>query len=124
MLARIHWQAVGAVAFDDVDWAAEEEVFGGGSYLQHPLLITLLPLPPRTLAFPAPLITILVNNHMQPRARARHADVGDAAVPVGFDVGDAGYDDDVVFQALEAGDGGPGDVFERGAAEVGDGVVA
>ena len=41
-------------------------------------------------------------------------------MPVGFDVGDAGYDDDVVFQALEAGDGGPGDVFERGAGEVGD----
>ena len=57
---------------------------------------------------------------MQPRPRARHADVGDAAVPVGFDVGDAGYDDDVVFQGLEAGDGGPGDVSERGAAEVGD----
>ena len=56
----------------------------------------------------------------QPRARARHTDVGDAAVPVGLDVGDAGYDDDVVFQALEPGDGGPGDVFERGAAEVGD----
>ena len=51
---------------------------------------------------------------------ARHADVGDAAVPVGFAVGDAGYDDDVVFQALEAGDGGPGGVLERGAAEVGD----
>jgi len=69
---------------------------------------------------PRPLIAILLNNHMQPRARARHADVGDAAVPVGFDVGDAGYDDDVVLQAIEAGDGGPGDVFERGAAELGD----
>ena len=38
------------------------------------------------------------------------------SVPVGFDVGEAGYDDDVVFEALEAGDGGPGDALQGGGA--------
>jgi hypothetical protein len=38
-----------------------------------------------------------VNDDMRPRARARHAHVGHASVPVGFDVGEAGEDDDVVL---------------------------
>ena len=43
-------------------------------------------------------------------------------MPVGFDVGEGGEDEDVVFQGLEAGDDGPGDIVEGRAAEVGDGV--
>ena len=97
MLARIHWQTVGAVAPDDGDRAAEKEVFGGGPSLQQHLHITLLTLPPLTLPLPALPVAILVNDDMQPRARARHAHVGHTSVPVGFDVGEAGEDDDVVF---------------------------
>ena len=36
-------------------------------------------------------------DHTRNHIRARHADVGDAAVPVGFGVGEGGEDDDVVF---------------------------
>jgi hypothetical protein len=49
------------------------------------------------LALPSLPVAILVNDHMQPRARARHAHVGHAVVPVGFDVGEGGEEDDVVF---------------------------
>ena len=88
--------------------------------LQQHLHITLHPPPPLHLPLPTLPITILVNDNMQARARARHAHVGYASVPVGFDVGEAGYDDDVVFEALEAGDGGPGDGLQGRASEVGD----
>ena len=57
---------------------------------------------------------------MQPRARARHADVGHPPIPIVVDIGKSGEDDHVVFEALEAGDGGPGDGLEGRAAEVGD----
>ena len=35
-------------------------------------------------------IAILVNNDMQPRARARHAHLGYASLPFGLDAGDGG----------------------------------
>jgi len=38
-----------------------------------------------------------VNDDVQARVRARHAYVDYASVPVGFDVGEGGEDDDVVF---------------------------
>ena len=55
---------------------------------------------------------------MQPSASARHASVGKRAVPVVVEVLDADKHDDVVFEALEAGNGGPGDFVEGGCAEL------
>jgi hypothetical protein len=34
---------------------------------------------------------------VQPRARARHADVGHPPIPIVVDIGKSGEDDDVVF---------------------------
>ena len=48
------------------------------------------PLPPVFLTLTQLLVAILVNEDVKPRARGRHAHVRDAAVPVGFDVGEAG----------------------------------
>ena len=63
---------------------------------QHLHIIILPRLPPR-FALPSLRIGILANDDVQPRARARHTHAGHASVPVGFDVGEGGEDDDVVF---------------------------
>jgi len=44
-------------------------------------------------------------------------------MPVGFNIGKANENDDIVLEPLEAGDDGPGDVVEGRAAEVGDVVL-
>ena len=42
-------------------------------------------------------VAILVNDHAQPRTRARDADVRHPPIPIVVDIGKSGEDDDVVF---------------------------
>ena len=65
-----------AAAVFDSSWSA----------LQQHLHITPPPLRQLLLPLPPLLITILTNDHMQPRPRARHPDVRDALMPVVVDV--------------------------------------
>ena len=70
--------------------------------LQHHLEITVSLDLPFALPRLALALAVLVDDHVKPYSCARHADVGDAAVPVILDVGEPAEDDDVIFEALEA----------------------
>jgi hypothetical protein len=87
-----------------------------GSPLLRHLHITIPPGLPLHFPLPSLPITILVNDDMQPRPRAGHAYVCDTSVPVVVNIREPRNDDDVVFEALEAGDGGPGDALQGGGA--------